>query len=130
MSSVTTCRNRFGAFAGFHVRMNQMIHGLLEYSQLTHSGNQEEVFPLSDAVAWAEGNLKMAIPNRAQLSSSMIRADGIGPEFHAHGHEYPGAGVGLALCKRIVERHAVRFPSIPSSDAVRSFTFACRQLSR
>ena len=62
---------------------------------------------------------------------------GIDPKFHEQiftvfrrlhrNSEYPGTGIGLSLCKRIVERHGgeIRVDSTPGEGTCFSFTLPC-----
>ena len=41
--------------------------------------------------------------------------------------EYPGNGIGLAICKKIVERHGGRIEALPNDSGGTIFRFLCRR---
>jgi light-regulated signal transduction histidine kinase (bacteriophytochrome) len=106
-------------------RMKQLIEDLLAYSRVGTKGKEFKPAPLEAPVKKAVTNLRGAAVPRIHVSAAdegeawhvTIADNGIGIEpqyferifmlfqrLHTMG-EYPGTGIGLAICKKVVERH-------------------------
>ena len=93
---------------------------------------------LSNAIEYSEGPPRVHVSSRKRASAweVSVRDEGIGidPDDQANVftifqrlhtiEEHPGSGIGLALCKRIVERHGgeIRVESAPGEGSTFSFT--------
>lgn len=76
----------------------------------------DRILDLTDSENSEVQNLNSKIPN-AYMFSVKDNGVGIEPEYkekvfdmfrRLHGREYPGVGIGLSLCRRIIERHKGR----------------------
>jgi signal transduction histidine kinase len=92
---------------GDHVQLAQLFQNLIGNGIKYRCPNQPPQIHLS------------AAPENERRYLFSVRDNGVGiaPEFHEevfepfrrlHGQDVPGTGIGLATCKRIVERHGGR----------------------
>ncbi|MGV3764588.1 MAG: PAS domain-containing sensor histidine kinase [Chitinophagaceae bacterium] len=101
------------------LQMNQLFHNLLS-NALKFTGNNKRPVIKIDTVPVDQENLKLIFPAYNPLSTYVhirVSDNGIGfdQEYATHVFEvfkrlhtreqYPGSGIGLALCKRIVSNH-------------------------
>ncbi|WP_207586253.1 PAS domain S-box protein [Halomontanus rarus] len=103
-------------------QLRQVFQNLLS-NAITYSGDEP---PRVHVSAERDGRQWTVSVRDEGIGIDPNDADRIFEVFHRlHGREeYPGAGIGLALCQRIVERHAgeIRVDSEPGAGATFSFT--------
>lgn len=124
-ATVTLTQDDLPAVLGDHAQLVQLLQNLI--------GN---------AIKFRRSGAEVAIHVAAQPEAEgmwriSVRDNGIGiaPRFHdqiftifkrLHRAEFPGTGIGLAICKKVVERHGghVGVASVPGQGATFFFTIA------
>lgn len=120
-------------------QMKQLFSNIINNAIKFHKPGIPSVINITSEIASSEEKLNFALPTRHTYYKIQIIDNGIGFESEyatrifqvfqrLHGKaEYPGSGIGLAICKKIIEHHkgAIYAESIPEIGA--RFTFIIPQ---
>ena len=120
------------SITSYHSQMKQLFSNLLTNAIKFRKPGQPPVIDISSKLASEQERSKHLLNGELKYYTIVVQDDGIGFEQEyalkifqifqrLHGKaEYPGSGIGLAICKKIVENHhgVIYAESNPGSGAV------------